>query len=270
MRRNIKKYKFLKFIFIISILIMIIGISYAYLSTSLNISGDVKGSYSSTGFIIDEGSNPNLTITQSDLTRWTQSGLNYYHYTFNLKNIGNVDYDNFKVTFTFNSNIDMQDVWVHDYVLNNNVLIITNTNYDLKKNKSAQIGFIVSSNNPILNVVKIKLEASTEAEEIDPSKFKVEFIKTGGWGNYTYQYDVKLTNLTGNRTTYWQLDITLPEGTTYVSGWNGIFETNGNILTVKNASHNGRLNNNESTSFGLQISTNIINFIPTNIKIIVR
>jgi hypothetical protein len=270
MRRNKKKYKFLKAIFIISIFAMIIGVSYSYLSTSLNISCDVSGSYSNSDFIIDNDSNPNLTITQSNLTRWAQSGLNYYHYTFNLKNIGKVNYDNFKVTFTFSSSISLHDIWNLEYSTSNNMLIVSNNNYDLKKNKEAEIGFIVVSSNPLLNVVKIKLETSTEAEEIDPSKFKVEFIKTGSWGNYTYQYDVKLTNLTGNKTTYWQLDITLPEGTKYVSGWNGIFETNGNVLTIKNASHNGRLNNNESTTLGLQLSTNIINFIPTNIKIIVR
>jgi hypothetical protein len=270
MRRSIKKYKFLKVVFIISIFIMIIGISYSYLSTSLNISGDVSGSYSSPGFIIDEGSNPNLTHTRSNLIRSSQSNLYYYHYTFVLNNIGNTNYNSFKVTFTFNYNINVSSIPNHEYLLNNNVLIVQNISYDLKKGKSVQIDFTVSSSSPILNITKIKLEASTRIEGTDPSKFKIEFIKTSESGNYTYQYNVKLTNLTGKRITYWQLDITLPEGTSYVSGSNAIFTTNGNILTIKNNSSNGTLNNNASTTFVLQLSTNIINFIPTNIKVTIR
>jgi len=265
-----KKNHFYSLAFILTIFLLFISISYAYLSTQLNISGSVKGITQNTDFIIDPDSNPNLRINKPTINKWQEGNRYKYQYNFILSNIGDIDYDNFTVTIWFSHNITVENCWNYDESLKNDVLTINNIKYDLLANNSLEIGFIVSSNKSNLTIKKVKLEAKTTTEQVDPSKFEVVFTRTGGWGNYTYQYDVKLTNKTGQKITFWQIEITLPEGTTYVTGWNGIFEVNDTILIIKNTSSNGRLNNNSSTSFGLQLNTNIVNYLPTNPKIIIR
>ncbi len=265
-----KKKRLYQVTFILTIFILIISVSYAYLSTQLNITGQVRGITQNTDFIIDPDSNPNLRINKPTINKWQENNKYKYQYTFILSNIGNIDYDNFTVTIWFNNNITLENSWNYTFTTKTNVLTIINTQYDLLANNSLEIGFIVYSNKANLSIQKIKLEAKTTTQEIDPSKFIVVFNRTNGWGSYTYQYSVQLTNKTGQQITYWQLDIVLPTGTTFVSGWNGIFEVKGSSLIVKNESYNGRLNNDESTSFGMQLNTNIVNYLPSNPKVTIR
>lgn len=269
-RRYHKNYKKIKFIYIIFIFFIFIGVSYSYLTTSLNITGNVGGSYVTGDFNIDPKSNPNITISQLSLNKWQENDQFFYQYRFIIKNIGSIDYDNFQALFSFNNKIGMSNIWNYSYSIDNNKLSVINTTYDLLAGKTLEIGFIITSNKATLSLNTVKIDATTGGNVIDPSKFLVVFEKTSEWGNYVYQYNVNLTNKTGQRITYWQLDVTLPEGTSYQSGWNAIFTSNENILTIKNTTYNGRIDNNKSTTFGIQISTNIVNFIPSNIKITVR
>jgi hypothetical protein len=256
--------------FIIFISITLIGVSYSYLATSLNIKGIVRGNYVTGGFNIDPSGNPNLTISLVSLDKLQEKGKYIYQYRFFIKNIGNDNYDNFQATFTYNNRITMSNIWNYTYTIDNNILSVINKNYDLLAGQSLEIGFIITSNKATLNLDTVKLEAQNTAGGVDPNKFIVVFDRTGGWGTYTYQYNVTLTNKTGIQTTYWQLDVTLPAGTSYVTGWNALFSTNANILTIKNTEYNGRIANDQSTTFGLQIATNIVNFTPSDIRIMVR
>lgn len=271
MRRRFRnRYLLLKPFLLIALLITVVGISYAYLSTSLNISGNITGHTTNQAYTITSDSNPDLGIDKFKINKWQESGLQKIEYGFNLTNNSNKTYDNFKITITFSVNVSSVNLWDYQYTLSNNILTINNSNYDLKAHNKLTIGFIITSNSTSVRIVSMKLEASSDSNEVGLDKFNVVFNKTNGWGNYIYQYDVTVTNKTGSKITFWQLEITFPSNTSYINGWNAIYEASGNVLLIKNTSSNGRLSNNGSTTFGLQLQTDIINFIPSNIKVTVR
>lgn len=267
MRRKTNKTRY----FLIAILILMIsGVAYSYLSTSLNISGDVKGRFQGGEFIVDSGSNKNLELTNLTKNKW-QSGDSYeYHYTFNIKNNGSTNYDNFNITLTYNDEIISSQIWNYENEIQNKVLIISNKKYLLKANNYLEVSFIIKVKTSDLKLIKVKLEANTETHSADPSKMEIMFNKSNSWGNYVYQYSVSVTNKTGAVITYWQIDLTLPNSATYQSGWSAIFSSNNNVLTIKNEDYNGRIENNKTITFGLQISTSDINFVPDNYKVVVR
>ncbi|NLL44975.1 MAG: hypothetical protein GX247_04865 [Mollicutes bacterium] len=270
MRRRFRKKRnvFIIFLFYI-VLLIIVGVSYSYLYTSLNIEGEISGVDTNPDYTIAPGSKTDLDISDFSKTRWYESNLERTQYQFNVVNKGNNTYDSFVLTITFQYPLTNVDIWNYEYSLSNNILVITNNNYTLGPNDSEVINFIVGSNYSNNRLLSIKLEVNEQPQEIDLDKFLVVFNKTSGWGNYIYQYNIIITNKIGVRTNGWEIRVTLPSNTTYLTGWNALYEMQGNVLIIKNTSYNGRLNNNESASIGLQLQTDIINFIPTDIKPIV-
>lgn len=248
----------------------VIGVSYAYLYTSLSIKGTVSGTNSDVDYVIDPNSNPNLAIDKFKINNWEESGLYKRQYQFDIVNNGKETYDNFKITIIFSNDIEDVNLWNYDYDLNGNTLTVTNNKYDLKPHNKLNVGFIISSNYTNTKIINMRLDVKEQGEEIDLDQFNVVFTNTNGWGHYVYQYDVTITNKTGSSINAWQIEITLPTNTSYKSGWNAVFNTQDNILIIKNASYNGRLDNNASTTFGLQLNTDIINYVPNNIKVTVR
>lgn len=266
MRRRKRKKSYLMQIFLITLLV--IGTSYSLLSEKINIKGIVSGA-SSDGYIIDSGSNPSLTIDNLNINSWQESNTYKFQYSFYLKNIGSDAFDNFTLTLSFNTEIIKVDYWNYTYEVDNKNIII-NSSKIVSPDQSVEINFIVTVSTNNLKLNKIKLESNTSSTEIDNDLFLVNFTISNGWGNYTYQYNVTVQNKTGVQLTYWQISLELPENTNYLSGWNAIFSTNNNILLIKNESYNGRLENNQSTSFGLQLQTNIQNYIPNKYTVMVR
>lgn len=269
MRRRRKNKKF-KILIIMLIFIISISVSFAYLSSNLTIRGNVKGLSQNTEIIIEPGSNPDFQFGTPTVNKWVEANLYKYQYEANLINNSTNTYDNYKITISFNSNIESVEIWNNEYKIEQNKLIVTNNNYVLKPKKSVKIGFIITSLSANLKINSIKIEILTDYNEIDPSLFDVEFVKTGGWGNYTYQYDVFITNKTGSVVNSWNIEVTLPNKTSYISGWNAVFTFKSQILTIKNTSYNAKIENNEKIQFGLQLSTNIVNYIPTDFKVTVR
>lgn len=267
MRRRKRKKPYLKFIFFI-IIILVIQTSYSLLSDKIDIRGVVSGA-SSDGYIIDSGSNPGLTIDNLNINSWQESNTYKFQYSFYLQNIGSDALDNFTLTLTFNTEIIKVDYWNHTYEVENKNIIIKSSKI-ISPNQSVEINFIVTVSTNNLKLNKMKLESNTSSTEIDNDLFLVNFTISNGWGNYTYQYNVTVQNKTGVQLTYWQISLELPENTNYLSGWNAIFSTNNNISLIKNESYNGRLENNQSTSFGLQLQTNIQNYIPNKYTVMVR
>lgn len=270
MKRLYKKGLLIKIIIIFSFFSIVVGFGYSYLSTKLSISGSVSALLSDGGISIDPDSNPNLSFTSPTSNVWQEGGFYKRHYTFSIQNIGNENYDNYKLTLTFNQNIEGVSIWNDQYEIVSNKVIISNSGVNLLPGSSREISFIVSYRNENISINKIKLEIKTDVEEVDPSDFIITFNQSNSWGAYTYQYNVNVRNNTGNTVTYWQLDITLPPGTTHGGGWNAKFSTLGNILIIKNETYNGTIPNNSSVSFGLQLNTNIQNYIPDDIKISIR
>ena len=269
MKKRRRKIKTIKFSIILSFLIIMISFGYSYFSTTLNIKGRVT-SLTSGEIILDENSNPNLNFSKPTENDWQEGGLYKTQFNFNLLNIGQETYDNYKITITFSQNIVNVNTWNNDYEIKGNQVILSNGGVNIAPGTSREIGFIVGYQNSGIHIRKIKLETSTDIEEIDPSKVIITFNQSGAWGNYTYQYNVSVTNQTGKTINYWQLEILLPSGTSFVSGWSAKFNLSNNNLTVINEAYNGTINNNSSVSFGLQLNTNIQNYKPTDVKVSIR
>lgn len=260
----------LKIVLIGILLCTVMGVSYAYLSRTLSIAGTASGHMNEDGYIVDPSSNADLSIGNLTVNQW-QSGENYsYQYRFNLNNKGTTEYDNFKISLTFNSEINNVNIWNYSYALEKKNITIINNTIHLKANSFAEVNFILVTGSKNLKLTRVKLEANSKTTEMDPSKFFVKFTPSNSWGNYVYQYNVEVTNKTGATITYWQITLPLDDNASYENGWNGIFSTEGKTLTIKNADYNGRLENNASTTFGLQLKTAIQNFIPSGYKTLIR
>lgn len=262
-----KRKKRSKLIYLI-IIVLMLSTSYALLSQSLSIKGIVKGIYFE-GYTIDKESNPNITVSNLKRNSW-QEGSNYkYQITFTVKNISNEVLDNYKLILTFNSPIIDVSIWNHNYEIDDRKLIVKSQS-QLAVNQNIEVSFIITVGINNLILAKIKTESITTTEEIDPNLFLVTFNRSNGWGNYTYQYNVTVQNKTNTSLVYWQINVELPSGTNFNSGWNAIFSQTENILTIKNESYNGQLAPNQSASFGIQLNTNIQNFVPNKYTVMVR
>ncbi len=268
MRR--RKYN-LKLIFSIFLILLLVNVTYAYLRSSLEIKGTVYGNQvTSHGYIVDRESNPNLDIVDFGYNYWLDSGMFKFHYNFKVKNVGNVDLDNFKLILTFNSNVENLDMWSYTYGFNENIININAPSVNLTVGREIEISFIAGSYNEDFKLNKIKLDVDTTIEEPEESNVLVNFTKSNSWGSYTIQYNAEVINNTGKRINSWTIDVTLDEGASYVSGWNGIFSQEGNILTIKNASYNGVIEVDRSVSFGLQITSPTADYVPSDYKVFVR
>jgi hypothetical protein len=218
--------------------------------------------------IIDHESDPALTFELVSTNSWVE-GQNYrYQYSLRVSNIGTVDLNNFNLEIKYDNPVSNPTVWNYEVeTIDSTTILVKNVSTVLKTNKSLDVGLQITSPSQNLKISKVKMVSIVDMPEVTLEQFNVKFNVTGSWGNFTNQYDVVVTNKMGKKVNAWEVEITLPEHTTYVSGWNGVFQTNGNILTVKNETWNGVLTNNKSANFGLQLNSAIQNFIPTNIKV---
>lgn len=268
MRR--RKYN-LKLIFSIFLILLLVNVTYAYLRSSLEIKGTVYGNQvSDHGYIVDRESNSNLDIVDFGYNYWLDSGMFKFHYNFKIKNVGNVDLDNFKLILTFNSNVESLDMWSYTYGFNENIININAPSVNLTVGREIEISFQAGSYNENFKLNRIKLDVDTSIEEPEEGNVLVNFTKSNSWGSYTIQYNTDVINNTDKKINSWTIEITLDSGVTYVSGWNGIFSQEGNILTIKNASYNGVIEVDRSVSFGLQITAPTADYVPSDYKVFVR
>lgn len=266
MRRKRRKNN-LKYIFIIIIFIFLLGTAYSYLKTTLNIEGVISGNDTS-GYQIITGSNPNLRMNVASINPWQDNNLYHYQYAIDVTNIGSMDVNNFELTLNYSDVISAINIWNYEYSLNEKTILVINNNKILP-NGTVRVEFIISSTKKI-KLFSIKFDVEDQLVELPISNYALDFIITGGWGQYTYQYNVNLTNKSNKKINAWRIEIPLLSGTYYVSGWNGIFTSETNKLIIDNASHNGVIDNNGTVSIGLQLNTNVQNFIPQNAKVYAR
>jgi hypothetical protein len=79
------------------------------------------------------------------------------------------------------------------------------------------------------------------------------FSTVSSW-NGGYTADFIVTNHSSAPTTGWTLVFDLPKGASIVSSWNGTVSQSGSVVTVRNASYNGKLTAGEGAIFGFQAS----------------
>lgn len=269
MKRKKKKFFIINILLFITLIFTIIGISYSHLSSNLSIKGNVKGINFDDEFTLTPDSDSNLKLYGVITNTKKENDLYISEYIFKVINIGKDTIDNFTLSISFERNIRAITLNELPYNLRGNTVDIKNNKHSLFPNESLDINFTVSSRFINNNISSIKLNSEENATEISSDDFLVEFI-ISNYSNNIYEYDVKITNKSGKRITYWRLYITLPEEITYLSGWDATFDRRENILIVNSNIHNSILNNNSSTTFGLQLYSNIINYIPDDIRAMVR
>ena len=114
------------------------------------------------------------------------------------------------------------------------------------------------------DTTKVVPSASSTSEKNDTqskpavsqSNFTVQWKKTSDWeegGKKCGGYEVVITN-NGDTVNSWTAEITVPDGMTLSSSWNGIFSISGNKMTVRNESYNGTIEKGKSVSFGFNYS----------------
>lgn len=258
MRRKTRKTR----LFLISFLfLLILATGYAYLETTLKISGYVTGYFNNYDFIIDNNSNPYLEINNYTVNNWYENKEYKYQFSFKVKNIGNITFDNFNAILTFNDKITNVTTWNYDYEYNKEILKLIKDSINFTPNYETEVSFIVTSKNSNLKLSRIKLETISNQEIND--KIIVTFIKSNSWGNYTIQYNVNVKNNSDKKINSWYIEVDLGNAI-FVSGWNGKFEQNNNILKINNETHNGTINSGNTVTFGIQLNADSPNYIPSN------
>ncbi len=62
-----------------------------------------------------------------------------------------------------------------------------------------------------------------------------------------------MTNTSASSIKAWTATFTLPAGHTITGSWNTVIASSGQTVTARNASYNGTLTANGSTTFGFQV-----------------
>lgn len=112
-------------------------------------------------------------------------------------------------------------------------------------------------------------EPSEDEDEVEDNGFAVRWELAGTWmdgDNFCGGYNAYITNNTGSTVDGWTAEFTVPNGFELSSQWTGIFEVNGDKVTVTNESYNGTIENEQEVSFGFNyISPK--EFEPSNITV---
>jgi hypothetical protein len=265
-KRIRKRSSILKLIFLIVIFASIVSFGYSYLSTVLKIKGNITGQMDELSYTLSYGSDPSLNLKMYQMSKKIQNNTYSYHYSLNIKNIGTATINGIMVTLETNSVIASISISGYDYKITGKSFTITGTGKTLQIGEVTTIDLIINTNISNLQILSAKLE---KLGGTDTNNFNVAFNIINSTNSYVYTYSVILTNNTGVRTTSWQIDITLPSGTTYITGSSAIFTITSNVLTIKNSKKNGKINNGANVTIYLQLATNIVNYIPNNVNVLI-
>jgi hypothetical protein len=238
-----------------------VSFGYSYLSLVLKIGGKITGKMIEQSYTLTLGSDPNLSLKVYQMSKQYQTNTYRYRYSLSLKNIGSSTINGIRITIDTNSSIGSVTVSGYDYKITGKSVTLTSSTKTLISGETTTIDLTIDCSNANLQILSVKLEKLSSTS----NALKVVFNIIGSSDSYIYTYNVTITNNTTTRTSSWQIDITLPTGTSYVSGSGAIFTTSNNILTIKNGKDNGKINVGASITIGLQLSTDIANYIPNNI-----
>lgn len=257
----------LKLIVIPIFLLCLVGTGYAYLTSVLKISGNASGLVNKQAYTTLAGNDTNFNMDIYRMGTSSSGGTYNYQYTLDITNLSSATINNFKITIECSVNVKSINISNYDYAISGKTITITNNTYKIGSGAKLRISFSISSTYSSLTINAAKIEQIAGPVEVDPSLFTVNFAIVNSTGQYTYDYNVTLTNNTGTRTNTWQLDISLPQGTIFVSGLDAVYSYSNGLLIVKNNKSNGKINNTASLIIRMQLTTNIVNFIPTNVRV---
>lgn len=251
LKRNKKK----KIIKIIVVIILLTAIffkpAYSFFIQTLNISGEATIDSS---IIVTNDSTCNTSVNTATYY-WVNGPTKYYTYNFSLTNLSLTTYYGWDIFLPVPSDAVVTPTNVN-YTISNNILYLANTTYNgyLISGQMTDFSIIVATNQTYalrnINVYNCEQEGTINNDV----NLKVDFVKTGAWGNIE-QYDVVVTNDSTTTITAWEIIMNFNSDLVVQSSWNVNYTRNIDTLTFTNISYNGSILPSANITFGMQVAS---------------
>lgn len=226
-----------------------------------------------------------MDVTISEASSWTSGDSKIISLNVEIQNNTGYQMSSWEIGILANSKLEVDGAWSStSEILDNNLLLIGNMNYNGTINDGASLSFGMHLKTSDLNYVPSvwyhtgTLEGLPEEPEKpvnpedpdpedpeEPEKPEVsdslegmttvvsEGTKWQSGGKYVKEIKLNITNASSKNLSSWEIAFEVPEGTTVVGAWNMASSIQDNILTIKNLSYNGTININSSLNISMQL-----------------
>lgn len=254
-------------IIIITILISIVFLApvYAYMRKQLSLEG--------TATIITEDTKKSCDgIITYTTNSWQSGNLNYYHFSFTLTNNGGKDFNFWEIYFDVPNDSEILTYSSSEVSLVGTKLMAQNVSYNGTILPTNSVTFEVQmstseENYRPTNIVINNCYYEDDDTEENPNDdingpLDIKFVPVASYGNYTFQYDVTVTNTSTLTINEWEFAIEKLENTKINNIWNANYIIKEDSIILSNMTYNGTISPGDSITFGIIIDTDKRNFKP--------
>lgn len=254
-------------IIIITILISIVFLApvYAYMRKQLSLEG--------TATIITEDTKKSCDgIITYTTNSWQSGNLNYYHFSFTLTNNGDKDFNFWEIYFDVPNDSEILTYSSSEVSLVGTKLMAQNVSYNgtiLPANSATfEVQMSTSEENyRPTNIVINNCYYEDDDTEENPNDdidgpLDIKFVPVASYGNYTFQYDVTVTNTSTLTINEWEFALEKLENTKINNIWNANYIIKEDSIILSNMTYNGTISPGDSITFGIIIDTDKRNFKP--------
>lgn len=254
-------------IIIITILISIVFLApvYAYMRKQLSLEG--------TATIITEDTKKSCDgIITYTTNSWQSGNLNYYHFSFTLTNNGEKDFNFWEIYFDVPNDSEILTYSSSEVSLVGTKLMAQNVSYNGTILPTNSVTFEVQmstseENYRPTNIVINNCYYEDDDTEENPNDdingpLDIKFVPVASYGNYTFQYDVTVTNTSTLTINEWEFALEKLENTKINNIWNANYIIKEDSIILSNMTYNGTISPGDSITFGIIIDTDKRNFKP--------
>lgn len=94
------------------------------------------------------------------------------------------------------------------------------------------------------------------------SNISVTPVVSNSYGNYTYQFNVTIENISDSAINSWHFEYEIPSNASVDQAWSCNYVSSGGVATFGSYSWNGTLQPGASTSVGIVITSSLANYVP--------
>lgn len=263
---NKKNTFFGNYIYLIGAVLLIgilMGTGYSYFKQALGFSG-----VASIGDSTSSETICGVLITKT-YTFWTRGDSTIYNYSFKMTN--QQDEPLYFWTAYFNIPDDATVTASGATVkIENGKAYLNSLSYNSFLDAGASVEFTATiTTETEFTMENITVSNCDIKEEPEENTNVVANFGTGSrWGNYTYQFQITVSNEGTSDIRGWRIEVEVPSDTRILSLWNANYVLKDTTLTLTNLAYNGAIAVGRNTSFGIQMQTSNANYTPINIKTI--
>lgn len=246
---------------IIFLLTLFVAPAYAYLSQQLKLSGR--------SYILVEG---NDVACEGNITylieNWKNGEQIYYKLTFTILNNSAEDYNFWDVYFDVPEDTSLVSYSSTEAEIIGSRVKASNAVYNanIKAGESASFEIQLATKKEnyeptIITINNCTADVNNDSTG-DHENLLVEFKVTNSYGNYTYQYDVIITNNSSTTLRGWNFSIEKPVNIILSNAWNTNYIIKDSHIEFSNLEYNATIEPGQSVSFGAVITTDDINYKP--------